>query len=75
MRNAQTLSTLPFGHPAPQVDTGAHHGLVEVHRYGSITIPVPAAPRIPLAPRHHRERAGGRRSHLAAYNQTLRPHE
>jgi hypothetical protein len=59
MRNTQTLSTLPFGQPAPQVDAGGHHGLVEVgrrHRCRSTIIPVPAAPNIPgslLAPRHH----------------------
>ncbi len=57
MRNAQALATLPFGQPAPQVDAGGHHGLVELGRFHRSTIiPKPTAPNIPdipLAPRHH----------------------
>jgi hypothetical protein len=66
MRNAQTL---PFGQPAPQVDAGGHHGLVEVgrrHPYRSTIIPMPAAPNIPGIPsrrgttRERRPDAGAR---------------
>jgi hypothetical protein len=59
MRNAQTLPTLPFGQPAPQVDAGGYHSLVALgrrHRCRSTIIPVLAAPNIPgipIAPRHH----------------------
>jgi hypothetical protein len=42
MRNAQMLSSLPFGQPAPQIDAGGHHGLVALgrrHRHRSTIIP------------------------------------
>jgi hypothetical protein len=42
MRNAQTLPTLPFGQPAPQIDASGHHGLVALgrrHRCRSTIIP------------------------------------
>ena len=45
MQKAQTLPTLPFGQPPPQIDASGHRGLGEVgraHRYDSITIPVSA---------------------------------
>jgi hypothetical protein len=66
MRNAQTLATLPFGQPAPQVDAGGYHVLVEVgRRYRSGTIPMPAL--------GVTSRAGdGRRSTAASVPNTVR---